>query len=74
MRSFDFYSNYDESIHFTKIHYTNDNGENKTGIIHRTGLQNISVSFNVTIDEDGSGYSYSDENGKFDNTFIRIFE
>lgn len=74
VRSFDFYSNYDESIHFTKIHYTNDNGENKTGIIHRTGLQNISVSFNVTIDEDGSGYSYSDENGKFDNTFIRIFE
>lgn len=74
VRSFDFYSNYDESIHFTKIHYTNDNGENKTGIIHCTGLQNISVSFNVTIDEDGSGYSYSDENGKFDNTFIRIFE
>lgn len=73
-RSFDFYSNYNESIHFTKIHYTNDKGENKTGIIHRTDTQNIRVSFNVTIDEDGSGYSYSNDNDGFENTFVRIFE
>lgn len=75
VRSFDFYSNYDESIHFTIIHYTNDKGENKTGIVHRTGTQNITVSFNAIIDEENGGYSYSndDEEG-FDNTFIRIFE
>ncbi len=74
VRSFDFYSNYDESIHFTIIHYTNDKGEKKKGIIHRTGSQNINVSFNVTIDEDNDGYSYSNNEDGFDNTFIRIFE
>nr|WP_312578085.1 hypothetical protein [Sedimentibacter sp.] len=73
-RSFDFYSNYDESIHFTIIHYTNDNGENKRGIIHRTGTQNINVSFNATIDEDNGGYSYSNDEDGFDSTFVRIFE
>ncbi|WFA09101.1 hypothetical protein [Tissierella sp. Yu-01] len=72
VRSFEFYSDYDEAIHFTKINYT-DNGEDKTGIIHRTGSQNINVSFNATINEDNGGYSYSSEDG-FDNTFIRIFE
>lgn len=74
VRSFDFYSNYDESIHFTIIHYTNDKGEKKKGIIHRTGSQNINVSFNVIIDEDNDGYSYSNNEDGFDNTFIRIFE
>lgn len=73
VRSFDFYSNYDESIHFTIINYTNDKGEKKEGIIHRTDLQNINVSFNVEIDVNNGGYSYSNEEG-FDNTFIRIFE
>ncbi len=46
----------------------------KKGIIEPTRVQNIRVSFNITIDEDNGGYSYSyDENG-FDDTFIRIFE
>lgn len=74
IRSFDFYSSYDESIHFIIIHYTNDKGEKEKGIIHRTGSQNISVSFNATIEEDNSGYSYSNDEDGFDNTFIRIFE
>lgn len=73
VRSFDFYSNSDESVHFTIIHYTNEKGENKRGIIHSTGLQNIRISFNAVIDEDNGGYSYSDEDG-FENTFVRIFE
>ena len=74
VRSFDFYSNYDESIHFTIIHYINDKGEKKKGIIDRTGSQNIRVSFNATIEEDNSGYSCSNDEDGFDNTFIRIFE
>lgn len=73
-RSFDFYSNYDESIHFTIIHFTNNKGEKKKGIIHRTGSQNINVSFDVTIDEENGGYSYSNNEDGFDNTFIRIFD
>lgn len=75
IRNFDFYSNYDESIHFTIIHYINEKGENNRGIIHRnrSSSQNINVSFNVTIDKDNGGYSYPNEDG-FDNTFIRIFE
>lgn len=73
VRSFDFYSNYDESTHYTIIHYTNDKSENKTGIIYRTGSQNINVSFNVIIEEDKSGYSSNNEDG-FESTFVRIFE
>lgn len=73
VRSFDFYSNSDESVHFTIINYTNEKGENKRGIIHSTGLQNICISFNAIIDEDNGGYSYSDEDG-LENTFVRIFE
>lgn len=74
VRSFDFYSNYDESIHFTKIHFTDHKGENKVGIIHREGLQNIRVSFDVIIDEDNGGYSYSNGVDGFDNGFVRVFE
>lgn len=74
VRSFDFYSNHDESIGFTIIHYTDDKGEKKRGIIDRTDLQNIRVSFNVTIDEENGSYSYSNNEDGFDNTFIRIFE
>ena len=44
------------------------------GIIDRTDLQNIRVSFNVTIDEENGSYSYSNNEDGFDNTFIRIFE
>jgi len=73
-RSFDFYSNYDESVSWIIIHYTNENGENNTGIIHRTGFQNISLSLKVTIEEDKSGYSYSNNEDGFDNTFVRIFD
>lgn len=73
-RSFDFYSNYDESIYFTKIQYIDKNGEKKTGIINQTSLQNISVSFNVEIDEENGGYSYSDYDDEFDSNFVRIFE
>ena len=74
VRGFDFYSNYDELNHFIIIHYKNEKGENRRGIIdRRTGSQNINVSFDAVIDEDNSGYSYSNEDG-FDNTFIRIFE
>lgn len=69
VRSFDFYSNYDESKHFTIIYYTNDKGEKEKGIIDPTRVQNIRVSFNVTIDEDNGGYTSSN-----DDTFIRIFE
>lgn len=75
VRSFDFYSNYDESIYFTIIHYTNDKGENKTGIINRTGTQNINISFNAIIDEENGGCSYSnDDDDGFDNAFVRILE
>lgn len=73
-RSFDFYSNYDESIHFTIINYTNDKGENKKGIMNQTSSQNINVSFNATIEDDKSGYSYSSYEDGFDSTFVRIFE
>lgn len=74
IRSFDFYSNYDESIYFTKLHYLNENGEKKTGIIHQNGQQNINVSFDVEIDEENGGYSYSNYDDEFDSNFVRIFE
>ncbi len=73
IRNFDFYSNYDEECHYSIIQYTDNNGEKKKGIIHRYDLQNINISFNVTINEDNNGYSYEHEDG-FDNTFIRVFE
>lgn len=73
-RSYDFYSNYDDSIYFTKLHYLDENGEEKTGIIHQTNLQNINVSFNVEIDEENGGYSYSGSDDEFDSNFVRIFE
>ncbi len=72
-RSFDFYSNYDESIHFTIINYTNDKGENKKGIINHRGSQNIIVLFNAIINEEKNGYSSNDEDG-YESTFIKIFE
>lgn len=72
--SFVFYSRYDEAIYFSVIHYKDEKGENKKGIINRTGLQNISVSFNAEIDEENGGYSYSNYDDGYDSTFIRIFE
>ena len=79
VRSFDFYSNYKEtSTDLSIIHYTNDMGENQEGIIDKSSVQNIRVLFNADIDiqEDGSGYSYSNTpfEEKFDDNFIRIFE
>ncbi|MEL7648433.1 MAG: hypothetical protein AAGU76_10090 [Sedimentibacter sp.] len=74
IRNFDFYSNYDESIYFTKLHYLDENGEKKTGIIHQNGQQNINVSFDVEIDEENGGYSYSNYDDEFDSNFVRIFE
>ena len=79
VRSFDFYSNYDESPNrLTIIHYTNDMGENEEGIIQQSSVQNIRVLFNADIDiqGDGSGYSFSntDFEERFDDNFVRIFE
>lgn len=74
VRNFEFYSNPNELIYFTLINYVNENGEEMTGVIHRTGQQNISISFDVEIDEDNGGYSYSNYDDSFDSTFVRIFE
>ena len=73
--SFDFYSKSDESMYDTFIHYTNNQGEKKTGAIHTSGLdaQNINASFNITIDKENGGYSYDNDDG-FDNRFIRVFK
>src|SRR5699024_3710843 len=51
IRSFDFYSNYDESpYHFSVIQYTDNDGIKKKGVIHRESIQNISISFDAEID------------------------
>lgn len=73
-RSFDFYSDYDESVYFTKLNYTDEDGQKKIGIIHQNGQQNISVSFDVEIDEENGGYSYSNYDDEFDGNFVRVFE
>lgn len=75
IRNFDFYSKYDDSPHyFTIIKYTDNNGENKKGIIHKEHLQNINISFDVEIDEKSGGYSHSHNIDDFNNTFTRIFD
>ncbi len=78
VRSFEFSSNYGESRYYTIINYTDNNGEKKKGVIHREGLQNISISFDVEFNEDDNGnvngYSYSDYDDDFDSHFIRILE
>ncbi|NYB75326.1 hypothetical protein HZF24_14355 [Sedimentibacter hydroxybenzoicus DSM 7310] len=78
VRNFEFSSNYGESRHYTILNYTDSNGEKKKGVIRREGLQNISISFDVTFDEDDdgnvSGYSYSNYDGDFDTYFFRILE
>ncbi|MGD9567222.1 MAG: hypothetical protein AB7V48_02690 [Sedimentibacter sp.] len=74
VRNYEFNSKYDDSIHYTIINYLDDKGEMKKGVIHRTGVQNISISFDVTFDEDNTGYSYSSYDDSFDSYFFRIFE
>lgn len=75
VRSFHFYSNYEDSpYHFSVIQYMDNDGMKKKGIIHRESLQNINISFDAEIDEKGGGYSYSHDIDGFNNTFIRIFE
>ncbi len=75
IRNIDFYSNFDDSpYHFTIIQYKDNDGKNKKGIIHRNDLQNINISFDVEIDEENGGYSYTNNVDGFDNNFIRIFE
>lgn len=75
IRNIDFYSNLDDSpYHFTIIQYKDNDGKNKKGIIHRNDLQNINISFDVEIDEENGGYSYTNNVDGFDNNFIRIFE
>lgn len=78
VRSFDFYSDNKESTNLIIVHYKNDTGEDEKGILEQSTIQNIRALFNADIDiqEDGSGYSYSNtpfEKG-FDENFIRIFE
>ncbi|WP_313341171.1 hypothetical protein [Sedimentibacter sp.] len=78
IRNFEFSSNYGESRHYTILNYTDSNGEKQKGIIHREGLQNISVSFDVEFSEDDdgnvNGYSYSNHDDNFDSHFFRILE
>lgn len=74
IRNFEFYSNYDEACHYSIIQYMDNNGEEQKGIVHKDSLQNINISFNVTINEDSGGYSYRNDEGGFNNTFIKIFE
>ncbi|WMJ77296.1 MULTISPECIES: hypothetical protein [unclassified Sedimentibacter] len=78
VRNFEFTSKYGESRHYTVLNYTDSNGEKKNGIIHREGLQNINVSFDVEFSEDDNGnvdgYSYSTYDDDFDSRFIKILE
>lgn len=73
IRSFKFSSKYNESSYYTIIDYI-ENSEKKTGVIHRTSLQNINVSFDVIFEEDYNGYSYQNYEDNFDSNFIRVFE
>ncbi len=74
VRNFEFISNYDESNHYTILNYIDGKGEKEKGIIHQTGVQNISVSFDVTFNEDNTGYSYSNYDDSFDSYFFRVLE
>ncbi len=78
VRNFEFTSKFEESGHYTVLNYTDSNGEKRKGIIHREGLQNINVSFNVEFSEDDNGnidgYSYSNYDDDFDSCFIKILE
>jgi len=73
VRNFEFFSNHDDSEFYTILNYTNNNGEKKQGVMHRTNLQDLYVSFNITFDEDGSGYSAANIDD-FNSEFVRVFE
>ncbi len=74
IRNFDFYSSYDDSpYYYTVIQYKDNDGKIKEGVIHRNSLQNIDISFDVEMHEEG-GYSYRNNVDGFDNNFIRIFD
>jgi sporulation protein YlmC with PRC-barrel domain len=74
VRSFEFASNSENSMHYTIINYKDDKGESKKGIMHRSNMQNISISLDVIMSEDNNGYSYSNYDDDFDGSFTRIFE
>lgn len=74
VRNFEFTTRYDETSYYTVLEYTDHEGEIKKGIIHPTGIQNISISFNVIFNEENNGYSYTSYDDYFDSTFIKIFE
>ncbi|NLL81983.1 MAG: hypothetical protein GX231_06725 [Tissierellia bacterium] len=72
--SFEFSSNYDESEHYTIINYRNSKGEMKQGVMHRSNMQDLYVSFGVEIDGDGRGYRSDISDDSFTSEFVRVFE
>ena len=74
IQNFNFGSNYDTPGYYNILNYTNNKGEKKEGVMHRSSSYNIYVEFDVTFNEDGNGYSSDNYDRNFSNEFIRVFE
>ena len=74
VRNFDFSTKYDESEFYTILNYTDNKGEKKQGVMHRSNMQDLYVSFEVIFDEDGSGYRSHNFDDSFNSEFVRVFE
>ncbi|MDP4133456.1 MAG: hypothetical protein Q8882_05545 [Bacillota bacterium] len=71
-REFEFSTKVTKGDYFNSFTYT-ENGEEKTGIIEESGKQNLMVSLDIEMNDDG-GYRTKDSSKNFDETFIRVFE
>lgn len=74
INEFDFTSNYDDSSFYITLNYTNNKGEKKKGVIHRSNLYDIYLDLDVTFNEDGNGYSSDNYDRNFNGEFVRVFE
>ena len=74
VRNFDFSTKYDESEFYTILNYTDNKGEKKQGVMHRSNMQDLYVSFEVEFDEDRNGYRSNNFDDSFNSEFVRVFE
>lgn len=74
VRDFEIYSKkLDRDFFNVAFAYIDEEGNEKTGFIHRQNMGNIYVQFEVEMRENG-GYSSEEFKEGFDNNFTRVFE
>jgi hypothetical protein len=60
-----------DNFHDYVMDYTDKDGNAKTGVIGRSGYQNLHVALDVSMEK--NGYRYNGNND-YDSSFIRVFE